>query len=91
MMATVEVLRLNGHPYSEICNEAIIESVDSLNPYMHARGVAFMVDNCSYTARLGSRKWYPRFMAIMDEQVSSGWFVLLCVELWLLVGLVLNS
>lgn len=70
MMATVEVLRLNGHPYSEICNEAIIESVDSLNPYMHARGVAFMVDNCSYTARLGSRKWYPRFMAIMDEQVS---------------------
>lgn len=72
MMATVEVLRLNGHPYSEICNEAIIESVDSLNPYMHARGVAFMVDNCSYTARLGSRKWYPRFMAIMDEQVGIG-------------------
>ncbi|GMH40883.1 hypothetical protein BSKO_08787 [Bryopsis sp. KO-2023] len=69
MMATVDVLRRNGHPYSEICNEAIIESVDSLNPYMHARGVAFMVDNCSYTARLGSRKWYPRFMAIMDEQV----------------------
>jgi len=27
-----------------------------------------MVDNCSYTARLGSRKWYPRFMAILDEQ-----------------------
>ena len=32
-----------GHPYSEICNESIIEAVDSLNPYMHARGVAFMV------------------------------------------------
>lgn len=27
-----------------------------------------MVDNCSYTARLGSRKWYPRFMAVLDEQ-----------------------
>lgn len=53
MMATVEVLREKGHPYSEICNESIIEAVDSLNPYMHARGVAFMVDNCSYTARLG--------------------------------------
>merc|ERR1712118_77288 len=25
-------------------------------------GVAFMVDNCSYTARLGSRKWAPRFV-----------------------------
>lgn len=46
MMATVETLRENGHPYSEICNESIIEAVDSLNPYMHARGVAFMVDNC---------------------------------------------
>eukprot|EP00803_Ostreobium_quekettii_P005665 evm.model.scf_609.7 EVM.evm.TU.scf_609.7 scf_609:49831-57683(+) len=68
MMATVEVLKRNGHPYSEICNESIIEAVDSLNPYMHARGVAFMVDNCSHTARLGSRKWYPRFMAALDEQ-----------------------
>lgn len=25
MMATVEVLRDHGHPYSEICNESIIE------------------------------------------------------------------
>lgn len=46
MMATIETLREKGHPYSEICNESIIEAVDSLNPYMHARGVAFMVDNC---------------------------------------------
>lgn len=37
MIATCEVLREAGHPFSEICNEAIIESVDSLNPYMHAR------------------------------------------------------
>ncbi|KAK9826369.1 hypothetical protein WJX81_003435 [Elliptochloris bilobata] len=68
MMATVEVLRDHGHPYSEICNESIIEAVDSLNPYMHARGVAFMVDNCSYTARLGSRKWAPRFDYILEQQ-----------------------
>ena len=26
MMATVEVLRDHGHPYSEICNESIIEA-----------------------------------------------------------------
>jgi ketol-acid reductoisomerase len=68
MMATVYVLKQKGHPYSEICNESIIEAVDSLNPYMHARGVAFMVDNCSYTARLGSRKWAPRFDYILDQQ-----------------------
>ncbi|MEW5304827.1 MAG: hypothetical protein WDW36_007410 [Sanguina aurantia] len=47
---------------------SIIEAVDSLNPYMHARGVAFMVDNCSYTARLGSRKWAPRFDYILEQQ-----------------------
>ena len=107
---------MQGHPYSEICNESIIEAVDSLNPYMHARGVAFMVclrqpclhyqqghclpdaqgnemdhqprnafanwtyiyiaavqvDNCSYTARLGSRKWAPRFDYIFDQQVRPG-------------------
>jgi len=68
MMATIECLRHKGHPYSEICNESIIEAVDSLNPYMHARGVAFMVDNCSYTARLGSRKWAPRFDYILAQQ-----------------------
>src|SRR5688572_16338593 len=47
MMAQVDLLRLKGHPYSEIANESIIEAVDSLNPYMHFRGVAFMIDNCS--------------------------------------------
>jgi ketol-acid reductoisomerase len=46
----------------------VIESVDSLNPYMHARGVAYMVDNCSTTARLGSRKWAPRFDYALVQQ-----------------------
>ena len=61
MMAQVDLFRDKGHPYSEIANESIIEAVDSLNPYMHARGVAYMIDNCSTTARLGARKWGPRF------------------------------
>ncbi len=61
MMAQVDVLKEKGHPYSEIANESIIEAVDSLNPYMHYRGISFMVDNCSTTARLGTRKWAPRF------------------------------
>ncbi|KAK8953697.1 hypothetical protein KSP40_PGU004279 [Platanthera guangdongensis] len=68
MMAQIEVLRKKGHSYSEIINESVIESVDSLNPFMHARGVAFMVDNCSTTARLGSRKWAPRFDYIITQQ-----------------------
>jgi ketol-acid reductoisomerase len=67
MMAQVDVLVEHGHPYSEIANESIIEAVDSLLPYMHARGVAYMVDNCSTTARLGSRKWGPRFQAQLEQ------------------------
>ena len=61
MMAQIDVLLEHGHSYSEVCNESIIESVDSLNPYMDFKGVAYMVDNCSTTARLGARKWAPRF------------------------------
>jgi ketol-acid reductoisomerase len=68
MMAQVDLLKANGHPYSEIANETIIEAVDSLNPYMDFKGVAYMVDNCSTTARLGSRKWAPRFDYILSQQ-----------------------
>ncbi len=68
MMAQVDVLMENNHPYSEIANESVIEAVDSLNPYMHARGVAYMVDNCSTTARLGTRKWGPRFEAQLRQE-----------------------
>ncbi|TXG46457.1 hypothetical protein EZV62_028043 [Acer yangbiense] len=64
----IEVLRKKGHSYSEIINESLIEAVDSLNPFMHARGVSFMVDNCSTTARLGSRKWAPRFDYVLTQQ-----------------------
>ncbi len=68
MMAQIDVLLEAGHPYSEIVNESVIECVDSLNPYMHFNGVAYMVDNCSNTARLGARKWAPRFDYILTQQ-----------------------
>ena len=68
MMAQADLLRERGHPYSEIANESIIEAVDSLNPYMDYKGVSFMVDNCSTTARLGARKWAPRFDYIIQQQ-----------------------
>jgi ketol-acid reductoisomerase len=67
-MAQVDLLLEQGHPYSEIANESVIEAVDSLNPYMHARGVAHMVDNCSTTARLGARKWAPRFDYLLTQK-----------------------
>jgi ketol-acid reductoisomerase len=71
MMAQIDVLRENGHSYTEIVNESVIEAVDSLCPYMHAKGVAFMVDNCSRTARLGSRKWAPRFDYMLEQQACA--------------------
>ena len=67
MMAQCDVLLEAGHPYSEVVNESVIEAVDSLCPYMHYRGVAFMVDNCSFTAKTGSRKWAPRFDYILEQ------------------------
>jgi ketol-acid reductoisomerase len=69
MMAQIDVLQKNGHGWSEICNETIIEAVDSLNPYMAARGVDYMIDNCSTTARLGARKWGPRFAQMVSGDV----------------------
>lgn len=67
MMAQCDVLLQAGHPYSEIVNESVIEAVDSLCPYMHYNGVAYMVDNCSFTAKTGSRKWAPRFDYILEQ------------------------
>jgi len=61
MMAQIDILMENGHNPSEIVNESIIEATDSLNPYLYDKGISHMIDNCSVTARLGARKWGPRF------------------------------
>lgn len=67
MLAQIDEFAERGHPWSEIVNESVIEAVDSLLPYMHARDVAYMVDNCSRTARLGARRWGPRFQAAYEQ------------------------
>uniref|UniRef100_A0A0G4GER2 Acetohydroxy-acid reductoisomerase n=1 Tax=Chromera velia CCMP2878 TaxID=1169474 RepID=A0A0G4GER2_9ALVE len=67
MVAQCDLLADAGHAYSEVANESIIEAVDSLNPYMAFKGVEYMVDNCSTTARLGSRKWAPRFDYLLEQ------------------------
>jgi ketol-acid reductoisomerase len=69
MIAQVDVFHDHGHAWSEIANESIIELVDSLIPYMHAHGIAHMIDNCSTTARLGARRWEPRFEAAITQHV----------------------
>ncbi|MHC3468009.1 ketol-acid reductoisomerase [Streptomyces sp. 7R007] len=67
LTAQIDEFADRGHPWSEIVNESVIEAVDSLLPYMHARNVAHMVDNCSCTARLGARRWGPRFQSAYEQ------------------------
>ena len=50
-----------------IVNESVIEATDSLLPYMRKNGLGFMVDNCSIAARLGTRKWGPRFESLLNK------------------------
>lgn len=69
MTAQVDEFADRGHAWSEIVNESVIEAVDSLLPYMHARDIAYMVDNCSRTARLGTRRWGPRFQSAYEQVV----------------------
>ena len=52
---------------STLCTRTI-EAMESLNPLIPARGVSFMVDNCSTTTRLGSNKWDPQFNYILTQQ-----------------------
>merc|ERR1712078_704392 len=70
MVSQCDLLMDMGHCYSEVANESIIEAVDSLNPYMDFKGVSYMVDNCSHTARLGSRKWAPRFDYLLEQNAE---------------------
>jgi len=71
MMAQIDILIENNHSYSEIINESIIEAVDSLNPYLYQKGISYMIDNCSTTARLGSRKWGPRFDYLYTQNINN--------------------
>lgn len=71
IMAQFKLLLIKGHCVSEIVNESLIEATDSLIPYMRARGISWMVDNCSTTARLGSRKWAPRFREELEAALRS--------------------
>ena len=67
MTARIDEFADRGHPWPEIVNESVIDAVDSLLPYMRARDIAHTVDNCSRTARLGARRWGPRFRAAYEQ------------------------
>jgi len=59
--AQYEVLRKNGHSPSEAFNETVEEATQSLYPLIGAKGMDWMYDNCSTTARRGALDWAPEF------------------------------
>ncbi|CAI9089245.1 OLC1v1023782C1 [Oldenlandia corymbosa var. corymbosa] len=69
MMAQVEILRSKGHSYLGIINGSATDAVDSLNPFIDARGFVVTEDNCSTMAYLGSRKFAHQFDYILTQNV----------------------
>lgn len=60
-LAQYEVLRERGHSPSEAFNETVEEATQSLYPLVGAKGMDYMYNACSTTARRGALDWAPRF------------------------------
>ncbi|ODV63569.1 ketol-acid reductoisomerase [Ascoidea rubescens DSM 1968] len=64
-LAQYDVLRENGHTPSEAFNETVEEATQSLYPLIGAKGMDYMYDACSTTARRGALDWYPKFREVL--------------------------
>ncbi|KAH6909087.1 ketol-acid reductoisomerase [Coprinopsis sp. MPI-PUGE-AT-0042] len=62
-LAQYQVLRKNGHTPSEAFNETVEEATQSLYPLIGQKGMDYMYNACSTTARRGALDWAPRFEA----------------------------
>ena len=60
-LAQYAVLRKNGHTPSEAFNETVEEATQSLYPLIGAKGMDYMYNACSTTARRGALDWAPIF------------------------------
>jgi ketol-acid reductoisomerase len=62
-LAQYKVLRENGHSPSEAFNETVEEATQSLFPLIGEKGMDYMYNACSTTARRGALDWAPVFEA----------------------------
>ena len=62
-LAQYKVLRANGHSPSEAFNETVEEATQSLFPLIGQKGMDYMYNACSTTARRGALDWAPIFEA----------------------------
>ncbi|PPQ95725.1 hypothetical protein CVT26_008368 [Gymnopilus dilepis] len=60
-LAQYQVLRKNGHTPSEAFNETVEEATQSLYPLIGQKGMDYMFNACSTTARRGALDWAPVF------------------------------
>ncbi|KAF8656837.1 hypothetical protein AX16_002385 [Volvariella volvacea WC 439] len=60
-LAQYQVLRKNGHTPSEAFNETVEEATQSLYPLIGQKGMDYMYNACSTTARRGALDWAPIF------------------------------
>ncbi|KZT29664.1 ketol-acid reductoisomerase, partial [Neolentinus lepideus HHB14362 ss-1] len=60
-LAQYKVLRANGHSPSEAFNETVEEATQSLYPLIGEKGMDYMYNACSTTARRGALDWAPIF------------------------------
>lgn len=59
--AQYNILRKNGHSPSEAFNETVEEATQSLIPLIGERGMEYLANACSTTARRGALDWAPIF------------------------------
>ncbi len=64
--AQYNILRKNGHSPSEAFNETVEEFTQSLVPLMAAKGVDWLIANCSTTAQRGALDWAPKFKKAVE-------------------------
>ena len=56
--------------HQKLLMNLLLKPTDSLNPYMNNKGISYMIDNCSTTARLGARKWAPRLDYLYEQNMG---------------------
>ena len=69
-MAQVDLLLKNAIP-TEVCNESVIEAVDSLNPYMPEASPTWWITVPLLPA--WARKWGPRFDHLIEQEVFTAY------------------
>jgi ketol-acid reductoisomerase len=68
--AQYDVLIANGHPKSEAWNETVEEALNSLYKFINEVGPEELINNCSYTARIGCLDYMTKFENVIKPVIE---------------------